>query len=192
MSAADSTAPVEYRPIDGFPGYRIGSDGSVWSCKPLRQGSPSVGWRLMRLQVSIYGYQIVTLRRESGSKTKACHRLVLESFVGPCPVGMECCHGDGNKTNNRVENLRWDTPDANRRDMMRHGTRARGERNGASKLTAEQVQEIKLRRAAGETQMTIAKSYGVSESLISVIELGKGWKHVPAAQSQSSQQGAKE
>lgn len=50
------------------------------------------------------------------------HRLVLEAFVGPCPEGMEGCHGDGDPTNNSLGNLRWDTATSNQLDKVRHGT----------------------------------------------------------------------
>lgn len=48
------------------------------------------------------------------------HRAVLEAFVGPCPPGMECCHWDDDPANNRLENLRWDTPSGNARDRVRN------------------------------------------------------------------------
>lgn len=47
--------------------------------------------------------------------------LVLEAFVGPCPEGMECCHWDDNQSNNRLDNLRWDTHANNVRDGYRNG-----------------------------------------------------------------------
>ena len=47
-----------------------------------------------------------------GYKTRLVHRLVLETFVGAAPAGMEGCHNDGNRFNKRLENLRWDTPKA--------------------------------------------------------------------------------
>jgi hypothetical protein len=48
--------------------------------------------------------------------------MVLEAFVGPCPPGLECCHGNGVGTDNWVENLRWDTHTENVLDSVRHGT----------------------------------------------------------------------
>jgi len=53
---------------------------------------------------------------------KRVHRLVLEAFIGPAPKGTICCHNDGDPTNNRLENLRWDTHSSNTRDAIRHGT----------------------------------------------------------------------
>lgn len=49
------------------------------------------------------------------------HRLVLEAFVGPCPPGMEACHWNGIPGDNRLHNLRWDTPSANNADILRLG-----------------------------------------------------------------------
>jgi hypothetical protein len=43
-------------------------------------------------------------------------------FVGPAPEGMEGCHYNGDPTDNRLENLRWDTRKANVADAIRHGT----------------------------------------------------------------------
>lgn len=55
-------------------------------------------------------------------RTKRVHTLVLEAFAGLCPDGLEACHNDGNPSNNRLENLRWDTHRNNERDKIRHGT----------------------------------------------------------------------
>ena len=44
------------------------------------------------------------------------HALVLTAFVGPRPPGAHACHTDGDKHNNRLSNLRWDSPEANERD----------------------------------------------------------------------------
>lgn len=54
-----------------------------------------------------------------GAVDVAC--LVLEAFVGLCPEGMECCHQDDDRSNNRLENLRWDTHANNVKDGYRNG-----------------------------------------------------------------------
>jgi hypothetical protein len=127
MVPADSTtaaAPVEYREVPGFPGYQVGNDGSVWTCR--RKGGSDRGadrftsaWRLMRVHLH-GGYCRVNLIRDGKNHSRAVHCLVLEAFVGPCPPGMEACHyPDADKANNRVENLRWDTHSGNMRDRYR-------------------------------------------------------------------------
>lgn len=67
------------------------------------------------------GYLAIVLHKGGDTKTKYVHRLVLESFTGPAPEGMECLHIDGDKTNNHLDNLRWGTRQENILDIVRHG-----------------------------------------------------------------------
>lgn len=59
----------------------------------------------------------------NGGERKICrvHVLVLEAFVGPRPDGLQGCHWNDIKTDNRLENLRWDTASANMHDKVRNG-----------------------------------------------------------------------
>jgi len=87
------------------------------------------GYLIHRGRLNTGGRRQVTLQRNGESrKALQVHRLVLEAFVGPCPPGMECCHNDGDPTNNVVTNLRWDTPSANARDRVRHGRHEQAEK----------------------------------------------------------------
>lgn len=56
------------------------------------------------------------------------HLLILEAFQGPRPEGTVTRHLDGDKTNNRLSNLRRGTPAENSQDAMRHGTHIGTER----------------------------------------------------------------
>lgn len=111
-------------------------------------------------------------------KDYAVHRLVLLAFVGPCPEGMECCHGDDDPTNNQLANLRWDTRQANRDDMVRNGRSGRGERAAHSVLTEADVLAIRRRCAAGTAQKALAAEYGVDPSAVSLIVRRKRWTHI--------------
>jgi hypothetical protein len=51
---------------------------------------------------------------------RVCH-AVLNAFVGPCPPGLECCHGDDDPDNNALINLRWGTRSDNQHDRVRNG-----------------------------------------------------------------------
>lgn len=64
----------------------------------------------------------VALYRDRVRADFQIHRLVLEAFVGPRPEGLEGCHWNGDPTDNRLVNLRWDTRKANSADSVRHGT----------------------------------------------------------------------
>lgn len=103
------------------------------------------------------------------------HKAVLEAFVGIRPKGMEGCHNNGDPFDNRLENLRWDTPKNNQLDRIKHGTSNRGERCAASKLTEDQVRAI---RADTRLQRIIAAEYNVRDSAISRIKSGKRWSHL--------------
>lgn len=103
------------------------------------------------------------------------HTLILTTFVGPRPQGMECCHNDGNPWNNHLSNLRWDTPRNNQLDRIKHGTSNRGERCAAAKLTEAQVRAILVDT---RLQQVIADEYGVRQNTISRIKSGKRWRHI--------------
>lgn len=68
------------------------------------------------------GYRKITLCKPGQpNKGAYVHRLVLLAFVGPCPDGMEACHRNAVKNDNRLVNLRWDTASENNKDIVRLG-----------------------------------------------------------------------
>ncbi len=144
---------IEYRELDflGFPGYRAGDNGSVWSrleSKRLPNGrfdnvsQQGKKWRKLKPEL-VNRYLRVVLSHNKKTCKKTIHRLILEVFVGPCPLGMQACHNNGNPTDNKLNNLRWDTPKNNHKDRIKHGTSSRGVQNGRAKLTEKQVIEIR-------------------------------------------------
>lgn len=182
MSDRNSNAQVEYRPIEGFPGYRVGDDGTVWTCL-VRNGYGTwvVGpeWTVKKTGVVSCGYVGATLYCDGKSRSKLVHRLVLEAFVGPCPKGQQACHSpDPTKTNNRLSNLRWASAKDNASDRDVCGTTARGERNGEAKLREADVIEIRRLLVEGELQKTLATKYGVHKSMISLIARRKKWAYL--------------
>lgn len=171
---------VEYRAVPGSPGYRVGSDGSVWTCK-VTCSKKVFPWRRMSTQKD--RYETVVLRVENAARKRTVHSIVLEAFVGPRPGGMEACHfPDRNKLNNALTNLRWDTKEANQADGKIQGTNVLsshpGELHGQSKLTASEVLKIRSRRELGETYQSIASDFGVRFSTIEKIVKRQSWKHI--------------
>lgn len=178
-------AGVEYRELGflNFPGYRVGTDGSVWvawiTCRSGRRLTDR--WRRMRPGVTPKGYLYVNLTPATGGRyqTFRVHRLVLEAFVGPCPVGMECRHLDGHKANCRLDNLAWGTPEQNRQDNRDLDAYHRGEDHAQVKLTEDRVRSIRARYAAGGILMReLAEESGVSLTNIHAIIHRRSWKHV--------------
>lgn len=171
----------EWRAVIGFPLYEVSSHGRVRSLpRRVRHGH---GWQDLPLKIlapkaNQRGYQSVFLSGPNGFKRLYVHRLVLEAFVGPCPLDHECRHfPDGNPANNRLENLSWATHTTNIADRRIHGTAPIGEKKSV-KLTDEDVRAIKRRLAAGDSQHSIARDFPVSRSLIQAIKAGKVWSHV--------------
>jgi hypothetical protein len=70
--------------------------------------------------------------------------------------------------------LEWGSAKENTADASRHGTLARGERVGTSKLRFDEVVEIR-RLASSMSQNSIAIMFGVSQSQISLIHRGERW-----------------
>ena len=157
---------VEHKYVPGFERYCAGSDGSVWS-------SVSGEWKQLRPRLSSTGYAYVALSDAAGQKQLRVARVVLSAFRGPCPEGFEACHTDGNRLNNRLANLRWDTHSGNLRDRVAAGTAPRGVRNPNAKLTLAQVRAI---RASTETHRALARLFGVNRQHIAGIRDGTRWQ----------------
>jgi hypothetical protein len=170
----------EFRDIPGYEGfYQVSDEGNVISLVRLTPDAIARGVRKAKQSLAFgknkQGRLQVTLCREGFTKRFQVHCLVLLAFVGPCPEGMECRHGDGNHTNNFLYNLEWGTHTNNMRDKQGHGTETQGEDHHWAKLTEEQVREI---RAANATERSLAQQYGVSQVAIHYIRARKTWKHV--------------
>jgi len=182
MSAADTISAIEYRTIPNYPGYQVGSDGSVWSswrsCGSGKPWAPVGKWKKLKPWVDEDGYHSFRLKNSKGYWAVRCHRLVLMMFIGGCPKGMVAAHNDGNPANNCVDNLRWDTQAGNVADKVLHGTAQRGERHGMAKLTIELVLQIRRRRSGGESYASLASTFGVSQHTIEAIVTRRLWRHV--------------
>lgn len=179
MSEVNST--VNYRLVPGFPAYRVGDDGSVWSRWFPGPGRRYGSWKRRKAQpVCKEGHLAVGLKAmDSTARQVLVHRLVLEVFVGPCPPGMECRHfPDHDPTNNRLSNLSWGTKAENMADKLVHGTDNRGERNCRAVLTASKVRQIREQRRLGKQYKELGRRFGVSIGLISMIVNRQIWKHV--------------
>ena len=170
----------EWRPAVGWEGlYSVSSLGRVRSedrVVETRSGVRSYKGRVLSPGLcGDTGYLKVHLSCVSGKKDALVAHLVLQAFVGPPPDGLQCCHNNGCRTDNRALNLRYDTPLNNCADKVIHGTVNHGERNGGAKLTVRDVLAV---RADTRSQAAIAREYGVSQTCISRIKLRKKWAHV--------------
>lgn len=195
----EELALEEWRPIAGTDDLMfVSSLGRVRSHLRCPDG------RILAQDIS-NGYYRVDVRVGQGRPNRRVHSLVAEAFLGPRPPGEEVNHKDCNGLNNRVTNLEWVTPNANREHYSAYcaangisqgrpcritgakfshggtGLAADAHRRGritCAKLTPASVAEIRAKRAAGAKLRELAAEHGVSITAIFFLLSGRTWSWV--------------
>lgn len=168
---------MKWRQSPSFPDYEVSEYGDVRRCRKGIRGG--IVGKIMKPYVREDGYRMYILRRDNKSFHRKAHQLVIEAFVGPKPFPeAEVCHKDGTRTNDYYANLRWDTSAGNKADMTDHGTRMAGEKHPGSRLTNEQVIEIRRLRASGTMPRDIAPMFGIQPNHVCRIVRGGRWAHI--------------
>lgn len=173
-----------WTPVRGHEeAYEVSDSGRVRSLARVvqfRDGrTRRFAGREIKASVAGQGYLTVHLWAGNVRTTATVHRLVADAFHGPAPTPMHhVLHGDGDPLNNRADNLRWGTPADNSDDARRHGTRIRGERVAASKLSGEDVHSIRRMWDTGLwRQKDLARKFNVNQAQVSRIVNRKNWAH---------------
>jgi hypothetical protein len=122
------------------------------------------------------GYLHVHLAKDCKSLNKTVHRLVAIAFLENPLNKFDINHKDGNKSNNNLSNLEWNTRSENLYHAYNIGLKERGEKHYNSKLTEIQVNEIRSINGVSQTQIGI--NYNVSRKCISKILKRQTWKHI--------------
>ncbi len=171
---SNEQAEEVWLPIAGFEGfYRISNLGRVES---MCRGRP----RILKPFRDNYGYELIgllsgTVKRPSSK----VHSLVAEAFLGKRPPGFQVNHKNGVKTDNRLENLEYVTPQQNVAHAIAAGLiNCRGENGSAAKLNESQVIEIRRLRANGESSESVAKKFNVASAHVRRITRRKCWGHI--------------
>jgi hypothetical protein len=156
--------------------YGVSSDGEILNFETTRLLNGSVGKD---------GHRRVTLCCSNGEILGFCvHQIVAETFIGPCPkrdngrAAWDVLHKNRDKLDNRVENLAYVSHSRNVLDAIEKGLFPLGEKHHRSKLNNSTVKELKLLMQQGKTNLELSVMFGISDSAISRIRLGKTWRSI--------------
>jgi len=164
----------EWRDVVGYEEYyRVSNLGQVWSKRSNREivgGVVGEGGRYRQITFSVHGIE----------STKFAHNIVMEAFVGPPPENMEVNHIDGDKLNNRLDNLEYVTHSDNVLHAFKLGlSNNQGENHPGNKLTKENVMEIRsLIHNSNLTLKAIGDMFNVTKYCIWDIKHKRSWNHI--------------
>jgi hypothetical protein len=148
-----------WRPLPGSSTYEISSRGRI---------RDTDGGKLRRPTTTLHGELVVNVKLSGKWSVRLVRSLVALAYLGPKPNRHMLVHKDGDRSNCAVENLMY-VP----RRFKVPADRAERSSFYSSKLSANQVQEIRLRGEKGEQGRQLARQFGVSEPHISYILAGK-------------------
>lgn len=162
-----------WKPCLISPNYEISNIGRIKNLKSQRILKPNI-------DKGYYIIDIVTQTKGNISKTITVHRLVMQAFKQDSYFdGAHINHINGIKTDNRPENLEWCTIQENNKHAHDIGLiTSIGENNTSSKLTEQQVLEIRRLYPEVKSYVKMAKQFGVSDNAIKKVVLRKSWTHI--------------
>lgn len=135
---------------------------------------------LQKMSTSRHGYVSCNVKFDDGFFARSVHRAVAYAFLRDTyRENLEVNHIDGNKQNNRVDNLEW----VSKKDNQYHATYVLGKRLGTdcytNRISEETVMKIYNECLKGElSQIEIAKMFDVDKTTVNKITRGEQWKHL--------------
>jgi hypothetical protein len=173
-----------WMPIPGFNGfYEASSHGRIRSKDRLSRSGKALRrmfGRILVPQLTGRRYPVVSLSLDGEVKSYVVHRLVAKTFI-PNPDNLpEINHKDGDKTNSRPDNLEWCSRAQNNDHAIQSGLKppVLGSRHGRSKLTEDQVLQIRQLHASCICGSAIAAQFKISPTTVSQIWRRMLWTHI--------------
>lgn len=149
--------------------YSVTNNGEIYSWKNKI---------FLKPQKQNNGYLTVTLYKNKIAKVISIHRIVAEIFCDNLDGKNVVNHKNLNKHDNYYQNLEWVTSKENIQHACDNGLR-NGEKNGNSKLTKDQIIEIRNKyKFRKYTYKTLGNEYGVMKHYIGKIVTRQVWKHI--------------
>ena len=172
MADTEYTTTEEWRPIHGFDGYEVSNLGRIRSLKNYG----GVACRILKFVLGNRGYFIVPLGSRPSRKAPLVHKLVAEAFHGPRPEGLHINHIDGNKRNNRADNLEYVTHQHNVDHAKENGLYWK--RPGNALFTDEEARRIKALIKNCKNLSKLSREIGVHRSTLRNIKIGLYYQDV--------------
>lgn len=168
-----------WKPIKGWRDrYEVSNHGRVRSLDhvvPRKGQSPIIRKGRFLSQHLNHGYFQVTLCDGIKQRSISVARLVCEAWHGEPFAKAHAGHRNGNKTDNRPENLSWLTCQQNAEDRAAHGTQVREDTHPRRKINSSIARQIKERLARKQSQQSIANELGTTRGIVCGIALGVTW-----------------
>ncbi len=108
-----------WKDIKNYPKYQVSNLGRV---KSLNYNSTGLS-KVMKLAKTTKGYLCVCFYKDKKSHVKPVHRVVAEAFLPNLDNKPQVNHINGDKTNNRVDNLEWCDNQYNQEHAIKNGLR---------------------------------------------------------------------
>jgi len=151
-----------FKDFTGYEGmYQVSNLGNIKSFKCGKI-------KMLKKSFNSGGYLNVTFHKNKFSTVFFVHRLVAELFIPNPENKSQVNHINGIKTDNRAENLEWNSQSENIIHANSTGL-------SDSKLTEQDVLNIRI---STDSNRVLAKKYNVSSPVISRIKSRKIWKHI--------------
>lgn len=175
-----------WKGVFGYEGlYEVSSFGAVKSIGRNKSvgnngGIYNLGDILLKPRKS-RGYNVVVLCKLGKTKNFLVHRLVAGAFLENKDNKATVNHINGNKTDNRLENLEWATSSEQQRHALSTGLRdkTKGEKSNLAKLKEEDIFEIRRLYKTGFYRMgNIAKKFNIAKNTVNSIVHSYTWKHL--------------
>jgi len=156
--------------IKGTKNYYVTHEGEIIGARG----------RALKPDISNSGYGRVVIIYDNGVRRReSIHRLVADYFVNNPDNKPYVNHIDGNKLNNRYENLEWVTASENYQHAHENGLiKALGEGHYLSSHKESVIREACGLLQEGMRNVDIVKRLGVGKTLLTAIRAGRAWRHI--------------